>query len=483
MYKIGLLCHIGASHNPDYYYILCLDGTRFAFYAASYKLIPREYRENNVHYREVPVPVLCQTNSYNVVGIRFLPDFPVCTTNKTDDFYYSLNRDSATLMYQGKPYSESITYSETEIKILDALTRYVVATMQIRSSNATIKFISANDDPYQRERNISQFIKHINSCDIIQTLNSLYVEVTDYYRSKVGDDDSYYIYRTARLQDDTIQCDSYIKQLIGLGERIQIYKDSGYTNQLVSYARDFLKIHPIGIYEGEVLEAEKQRIIKSYSREAHMAYLFYEQLDKQKDALQTKSKWENIRLSAINELYKDFAIDKLTSIDDRFVLAHQFDSELGNLLNSLSNYVYRIQRKLPTINIVISGNIPSTKSTRLGKRRIHGSNNYTGLYYDIIGKIISDLSEDYFVNIITGNADGAEHIALNFAMRNAYKFDNRYTDWTMLCKEASKERAYEMAQLADIIYLTGDPNHYLSKNLTEAANELNKPIRYFEFED
>ena len=78
--------------------------------------------------------------------------------------------------------------------------------------------------------------------------------------------------------------------------------------------------------------------------------------------------------------------------------------------------------------------------------------------------------------IITGRAEGAETIALYYALDEKIEFVNEYTMWTMLGKDKKIERAKSMAERADLILLT-DTDNYLTKNFKIIATELNIPIR------
>ena len=90
--------------------------------------------------------------------------------------------------------------------------------------------------------------------------------------------------------------------------------------------------------------------------------------------------------------------------------------------------------------------------------------------------------KDYNVEIISGNADGAEHESLQYALENKLEFVNEYTTWTMLGKDRKIERYKEMVQMADVVYLTDFEDSYLYKNFISVANEFNVPVEIIKCE-
>lgn len=483
MYKLGLILYGFVFSNTRVYYVLCYTDTGFRIFSVSRDIIPESYHHQRGYYRELSTPVLCQTTDRKVVGLRFLPDFPISSTPLDEAFSFYVENEKATLMYKGYHIKKALNLDKRGEIFLNLLTQYTVATKIIADSNTALKYISAQDEFYMRKRNISQLVKYIDSINLNHILESLYVEVHDHYRYKSGDDDHYNIYRTARLADSSIEYDSYIKHIIGIGENVRIYESSAYGGSLWGDAEDFRKTHPLGIYSDEMLETEKQRIISSYSREEHMAFLFYENLDKQYAASSNKAIWEEQLKYCVDQLNEQFNITKLINIDQRLYTAHQYDKDDSGLLDSLNSYIHRSQRALPLLNIVISGNVPKPQDRRRGKLSVVDSDTNKDLCYEKIKRIVEDLSDCYQINIITGGANGAESLALHFAMNYGYDFTYNPINWTSLSREYKIDRAYEMAQLADIIFLTGDNEHYLNRNLIQAANELNKTIRFFNLTD
>ena len=82
----------------------------------------------------------------------------------------------------------------------------------------------------------------------------------------------------------------------------------------------------------------------------------------------------------------------------------------------------------------------------------------------------------YNVEIISGNADGAEQFALQYALDNKIEIVNNYTSWTMLGKDRESDRYYEMVKMADIVYLTDYNDSYLYNNFIKVAKEQNVPV-------
>jgi hypothetical protein len=128
--------------------------------------------------------------------------------------------------------------------------------------------------------------------------------------------------------------------------------------------------------------------------------------------------------------------------------------------------------KFPRKRIVISGALPSVSNNswtrdmdKTTRKRLVSK----------ITNTIKQLLNTYNV-IITGNADGAEQLALQYALDNKIEIVNNYTSWTMLGKDRKIERYYEMVKMTDIVYLTNYNDSYLYNNFLKVANELNVPV-------
>ena len=155
-----------------------------------------------------------------------------------------------------------------------------------------------------------------------------------------------------------------------------------------------------------------------------MAYLFYEQLSKQEIASMELLKWRHLLEEKKGELKKEFIIDKLSSLDQRFFYDFRREDGHEELLESLNRYLYRVQLNLPDLKVIISGNTPIIDpSDYIAYNYTPGNDIKSSIK---IGKIIEELEEKYHVVLITGNAKGAENLALKYALKNKIEFINFY---------------------------------------------------------
>ena len=455
----------------------------FKFYLINDHNVPRKYLDYNNHYYDFSMPVLCKVEDSYVYEIHFLKDITTCNTKEAlTGFSFVIDESTLTseLLFNGRTFIDSAVDGGISAKDLaHLLAKIVSAKKVITKLNQTIKYLDP-DDPQRRKQVIKDFEKIINSFDINNILSSLNVEVSDYLRTKRGDDDTYYIYRKAELTDKSVIIDNYIDNLIGIGEKC-IYKDSGYTNKLESYANSFLEEHPLGVYKGEMLEKEKARIVSMYSKEEHMANLFFEQLDKQKKALTLLSKWNILLDSSTKELKEKYLTKGLMSLEPNFFYDFSSRGDHHDILNSLNKYLQRLQLNLPILNVLISGNTPLLDEKYNNKYNMeHGMWYNDFIYYKKIGSVLEDLCKQYHVILITGNAKGAEALSLKYALEHKIEFRNGYTEWTMLGRDKGMNRACEMVEKADLVVLTGEYGYYLSQNILKVAKEVKVPVKFIQ---
>lgn len=154
---------------------------------------------------------------------------------------------------------------------------------------------------------------YIDSFNIQEILSDLSVEVTEHFYHKVGDDDSYFVSRTAILSSPIANNDRYLKNIIGLGEQC-IHSDRGYCSAESMKIRGLLT----GVYTGQALETEKQRIISNYSKESHLGFLLSEIFSTLMKNQSDLRGWEVLRHKYREILIKYFHIDMLFNTDRRF---------------------------------------------------------------------------------------------------------------------------------------------------------------------
>ena len=457
--------------------VLCLTDEGFSFFLISLDLIHTKYKGSNSSNYNFSKPVLCKVSENRVYDVKFFIDFPINDdADNCSGFSFLVKKSeyTSTLMYNKEPFANNLIESDKEKKLLQIITNIVVAKKQMSSLSEVAYYISPNSLEEEKKKVVRNFKKHIDSFDMNKILSSLYVNVWGHLRTKLGDDDTYSIFREAKLLDESIIIDDFIKKIIGLGKEC-IYKDSGYTNQLERYAEDFLEFHPLGVYSGETLEREKQRILSMYTKEEHMAFLFYEQLSKQQECSQKIAQWRKTLNNAEEELNQNALIQKIASIENRFFGDFQLQNNPLDFFTCMNKYLYRIQH-LPPIKVIITGTTPIINSNdQYGYDLNTGLPRYQSRCYQKIGDIIENMAKTYNVIIICGNIEDVEveHLSLKYAMQNKIPFIRPSFNRTM----SRVDKAYEMAKMADLIVLTGDPNCCIAKDFSSVAEELNIPIK------
>ena len=451
MYHIGFFYHLPKTWRNGTDLVLGYDGNKFRFYFVSNSIIPWKYRDMINSYRNLSFPILFKEDGDNASEIYFMSD--IFKDGTKDGNYFQIvrgdNIKDSFISLNGHNILDIYPYTEKEVKLLNLVLIQFLLLKKIVDLRSKLT-ITPFDDSFRKHKwksITSDFKRYLDTIDIKHIVSSLYVKVWDHHKIKVGDNDTYDVYRYAKLNDDSVVIDEYLKDIIGLGE-VCIVQESSYTG---NFSRPDI---PFGVYEGDVLEAEKQRIISNYSKEEHMAWLFYYQLLKQHkyqtEILKIQKVYDEVR----QELESNYNLIKLSKADQRFFIGWD------NLMN-VNKYIYRVQENKPELNVIISGSVPYGEQTK---------------YRNKIRAEIDKLCADYFVIIITGGAKGAETIALDYALEEKIQFVNEYVQWTMLGKDIKIERAKSMAERADLILLT-DIDNYLTQNFKIIANELNIPIR------
>ncbi len=483
MYNIGYYYHLPfLDYRTKDGLVLCLTDNGFKFFLVNHSLIPTKYNGHDLPYYDLSMPIICTVGENRAYDVQFLMDLPIydnidnCTSLS---FYVKKSEYSATLYYNRQPVTNLYFESEIEKKLVPLLTNNVVAEKQMYSLIKVITYISANSLDEKKQKVIRDFKRHIDSFDMEKILSSLYVKEWDSLRTKIGDDDTYSIYREAKLLDETIIVDDYIKKTIGLGESC-IYRDSGYTNQLERDAEGFLENQPLGIYSGETLEHEKQRILSMYTKEEHMAYLFFEQLEKQNKCSQIHAKWKKTYDDSSEELNKDSLIKTMKSIEKCFFYDYTFLKDPSKFLAKINNYLYRIQH-FPQLKVIITGsNIPIIdKNDQYGYDMNTGLPRYESRCFKKIGEALETLIKEHNVIVICGDTKRirVDNLSYKYSIENKIPTICPSFDDTKTGRNNHLDRAYEIAKMADLIILAGDPDSDIAKNYLLVAKELNIPVK------
>lgn len=225
-----------------------------------------------------------------------------------EDDYYTIKRGEtpdSTEIYSNLFYRTAITYY--------ALYK-IVRSIKEDSFRLGLYTLPVNPEPNSFYPSCIRLAKeYVNSVNIKDILSDITVEVTESFRHKRDDDDSYSVWRTASVKDELVKKDLYLSRLLGLGTQ-RIYHDSGYCSAESMALKDLIT----GIYEGASLEEEKNKIMSEYSKEEHIGSLlsetFSEIMNNQHhlEALETALGTyrnilaENFRMSAISNNGRSF---------------------------------------------------------------------------------------------------------------------------------------------------------------------------------
>ena len=464
MVHIGYYLHFPPGIEISKELILSFQNNRYQLFFVPSSLIPCKYKNLACNYYDLSMPVLFKSeNQIDAEDIIFLSDIPIIDFPTISNSFYILSGKTnpiPILQYSGKDLITLYNYSEQEQRYIQLFieAHYIkIRLKEISEENFKLKQLS-------KEAHKIKFLKDIEyilNIDISKILSTLSVNVWSSHRCKIGGDDSYSVYKDIDINDKSIYLDPFLKELINIGHHC-ILKESGYTSYFP---------HPeitFGEYKGLDLENERNTIKAKYSKAKHLYWYFQaNKKDKPINEIIT-SKWEDKLSELNNALTTDFFNVKslLKRIDQRFFLGLNRPWDDSNKhLEDLNNYLNRIQFINKTMRIIISGHI-SSNNIESATNKIHD--------------IIDDLIKDHDLTIVTGNAIGAEQIALNYALSKKISFENGYTEWTMLGADRKIKRYEDMTSNIDLIILIGDKEHYLYSNFTNIGTLKNIKIHYIE---
>ena len=434
----------------------------------------RRNNSHNVHFQ----PLLCRLDNNRISDIIFLDDLMSSDKGK-NNFLIDINKKdhSAVLLYYNEPFIDNCITNEKERLFGNNLVELAACKKMVSYFEQKISFISprrtSEYQDYDMRRITKDLMKIVESYDIQRIVSSMNVVVEDGHRSKIGDDDHYWIIRTAYIEDKSISTDGYIDEVLGIGRK-EIYSTRGYASW-ESLKATAPKVF-IGVYSGKTLEDERTKVLSNYSKEEHLAYLIFSKLNDKANATNEIEKW-NTKINHIyDNLNTDFMLDKISHLDSRYF--EGYNVKMSDLLIGLNNLIRRIQFKMPIFKIVVSGAfsqkefIMSDLDSEHCKKEI-----YKEFYTKQITEEIEELLQNYNVVIISGNAQGAENFSLKYAIDNKLVFICDSNNWTSLGREGKMDRYYEMTKMADLILLTPFSDSHLYVNFKKAAKELGVPLK------
>ena len=356
IFKIGFFYNLTHSSSHDNRLLVVFDDNHISFKLFDSLLIPRKLNLYNLGYYDFSMPVIYREDDKgDIVELLFFRDIPVYSDlSRRDGFYifspsiewgnvpeYSCDLNllsDVDVLYNGQSVIDGniigakIQSSIFKIVVQFYLVRNRVLLLRRESEPMTLM------EPYLEQ--INEIKSYIDSVNISEIISDLHVSVEDFLRTKLGDDNTYYIYRTASVSNPLASEDQYISKIIGIG-RTCIYKDCGYTNKLELYSSDFIKEHPLGVYFGEILENEKKRILSKYSKEEHMGFLLADRfIERERRRGYELPKLERILKKIIEILFVKFKLSVISNED------REFEKRMYKLTNRYND----AKKELETIN-------------------------------------------------------------------------------------------------------------------------------------
>jgi hypothetical protein len=305
---------------------------------------PYNYRDNCLDY---PV-IFTEDNDGLVQELFFLSDVPTVKKNQIiDGFSISEPGDvinSTSLYYNGEEVFPSDNY-ETSNELL-----FYKTVIHQYAVERKVEFLQKESKPaceYFLQDDVKRIKEYLDSINLEDILSDIKVSVNEWHHVKLGDDDSYGIYRTITVSNPLAKDDDYLRRVIKPG-REDIYSVHAFTpwGTLRLEASDFLEQHPLGEYTGELLENEKRRIISSYSKEDHLIHLLIKRfVDRDKNRLETPI-WEKRLQEIIDVLTNKFHYKELLKINSSkcrtslygFSNSHDMNKEMSSINNYIKQF-------------------------------------------------------------------------------------------------------------------------------------------------
>ena len=185
------------------------------------------------------------------------------------------------------------------------------------------------------------------------------------------------------------------------------------------------------------------------------------------------------------------------------------DQDFLELLKILNNHIMRIQKNVPVLRVLISGEYKSNKKDeqienayRCGYVRFPEYLDYQdeirkdydllrNSYYKKVEAIINDLSKDYIVEIVVGTnfkdhtGGDVEGIAEDCAIKNnlgrQFVFIPRYSPLSSNEEDSYfLQRSQNLVECAEQIFILGNFESKRTKYIISVATKSNKPIKMIE---
>lgn len=343
-YKLGFYYNLPFDGYQDYLFIVVYENGHLAF-----KCLPNRRQRlgyihcSNMSYYSFDYPILFKEDEAgNISELALIRDIPIVTKtelkNKGLEIYVPFYEGKSFEIYGlddrvlglGKMTSNNFLdtsiycdgkdlFSQTQskgslefyfYKIL--LVKYVLSVIVGRTKGYSWT-LSSMDFYKKRITKLKEYVDSINLDDILEGYK---VNVEEHFRHKVGDDDSYSVYRTASVEKPV---DFFLSDLLGIGEH-NTYSDRGYCTAESMAIPDLVT----GDYAGEDLKKEKDRIKEEYSKEVHLSMLLSSLCATIQDGIKYLPPIEKALESFRSTLFEEFKLNAISNKDRSF--EHHFYS-------------------------------------------------------------------------------------------------------------------------------------------------------------
>lgn len=152
-----------------------------------------------------------------------------------------------------------LSHEDNELLLIHVRRTFKKEDANIRNQG----YFGLHNDHFIKEMEIIEDrVKQFNLPEILQ---DLHISVREVFRSRVGRDDYYFVYKTVSIGYPKEKLDQYLIDYIGLGERC-IYEDWGYTSAYNMAIKDLIT----GEYDEDNIKKERELLIANYSAQKHI---------------------------------------------------------------------------------------------------------------------------------------------------------------------------------------------------------------------
>lgn len=469
MYKLGFFYNLPANVAKKNALFLCYENQGFRFYSFKKHMLPRKYQDIHSNYYSFCYPTICRIIDDEINDLYFIEDLPLLSDKKSKSPFKLIIEDNAgyrpfaKLYFGKKQFEEQFPLTENQEKLLELLTTCGAAKKRMAELNETCNYITPERYNWDDGSVMFDLLHKLHSIDLESVLSSLYVEVSDLYVHDRSECDWVYeVRRTAKL-DENVIVDKYIKDLIGLGERVVVHQNYGYKCNEEKESLEFIQEHPLGVYKGRQLQREKKRILSKYSKECHMASLIFEEIGRQRKAEFIYRSWQLEALKCANCIDRNYT-SRISSLQECLYYHMEYEYR-DNFLPLINKTIDRAQR-YPALTIWFLS-ADSDKCLDLESK--------------IFSKVQS-LLEKFNVRLIVGHQYQISQIVSKCRkeyLLEYYTWRKPYMNQRLSIEEQIDQSISTLMQYADKIYILGkveDISGVTSKKIILKAKENKIPI-------